>query len=107
MFCRASGLAVATTFTYSSVYDQLASVTDALNRTTRFDYDAKGNLVTATDPLNHTTTVTYNGAGQPATVTDALNNASQLTYDLGDLVSTTDPLGRTSKRASSTRPGAC
>lgn len=48
--------------------------------------------------LGHKTTLNYNAEGQPLTVTDPLNQVTQFSYDLGDLVSITDPLNRTTTR---------
>jgi YD repeat-containing protein len=86
--------AVTTTFTYEPTFSQLTSATDPLSHTTTLGYDIKGNLTSVTDPLTHTTTLASNPAGQPTTVTDALNQSAQLAYDFGDLISSTDPLGR-------------
>jgi RHS repeat-associated protein len=89
--------AVTTTKTYTSAFpsafQQIASVTDPLNHTTSFDYDASGNLTKMTDPLGHQITVTYNSAGQPLTITDPLNHTTTLTYDGTDLAAISDPLG--------------
>jgi RHS repeat-associated protein len=99
-------------------------VTDALGRTTSFDYDSLGNttrvtrldgtsnavtttfayggifgqLSSVTDPLNHQSTFAYNTFGQPSSMTDALSNSVQLGYFNGDLVTATDPLGNVSQR---------
>ena len=64
----------------------------------RFGYSPSGALTSVTDPLNHTTTITPHATGQPAAIQTPLNHTTQLTYDAGDLVATTDPLGRTTTR---------
>jgi RHS repeat-associated protein len=86
--------AATTQFTFEPTFNQVATVTDPLNRTTTYGYDARGALTSITDPLNHQTTLTYNAEGQPLTVTDPLNNTTTFSYELGNLVSITDPLGR-------------
>lgn len=84
-----------TTFTYEPFFNQVASVTNALNHTTTYNYDSKGNLISVTNPLNHTTTFAYNSAGQLVSITDPLQQTSQFIYDSGDLVQMKDPLNRT------------
>ena len=88
--------AVTTTFAHDAVFSQLTSVTDPLNHTTTLSYDAAGHLTAITDPLSHQTTFTSNDGGQPLTI--ANHETLTLTYDHGDLVSITDPLGRTVTR---------
>jgi RHS repeat-associated protein len=90
--------AVTTAFTYEPTFNQVATVTDPLSHTTTFGYDAQGNLTSLTNPLGQQTTLTYNTAGQPLTVTTPAGTTS-FAYDLGELVSTTDPTGRTASRA--------
>lgn len=86
--------AVTTQFTYTSDYNQLASVTDPLGHATNFSY-TNGCLTQITDPLGHSTTIQCNAAGQPATVKDALGNTVVFAYQGYDLQSITDPLNRT------------
>jgi YD repeat-containing protein len=50
-----------------------------------------------TDPLSHQTLLTYSPQGQPVTVTTPAGTTT-FSYDGGDLVSITDPLGRTTTR---------
>jgi RHS repeat-associated protein len=85
---------VTTQFTYTSAYNQLASVTDPLGHTTNFSY-TNGCLTQITDALGHNTAIQCNSAGQPTTVQDALGNTTSFTYQGYDLQSTTDPLNRT------------
>ncbi len=93
-----TGGAVTTTYTYESTFNQVASVTDPLNHTTTFAYDAEGNPTTVTNALGQPTTLTYNAAGQPITVTDPLSHTTQFEYSLGDLTAVTDPLGNRTTR---------
>ncbi len=86
--------AVTTQFTYTSAYNQLASVTDPLGHTTSFTY-TNGCLTQITDALSHNTTIQCNGAGQPTTVQDALGHTTTLAYQGYDLQSITDALNRT------------
>lgn len=87
------------TITYSYYADNsLKSVTDALGRTTSYDYDALGNRIRATQldgtPNAATATYTYEPLFQGiATVTDPLGHTSTFGYDAsGNLTSVTDPL---------------
>jgi RHS repeat-associated protein len=86
--------AVTTSFSYTSAYNQLASVTDPLGHTTNFSY-TNGCLTQITDALGHSSAIQCNGAGQPTVVQDALGNAFSFTYQGYDLQSITDPLNRT------------
>ncbi|ONA33550.1 hypothetical protein AQ878_20915 [Burkholderia pseudomallei] len=86
--------AVVTQFTYTSDYNQLASITDPLGHVTQFAY-TNGCLTQVTDPLGHGTTIQCNSAGQPTAIKDALNNTLSFAYQGYDLQSITDPLGRT------------
>ncbi|MBI2526322.1 MAG: RHS repeat protein [Candidatus Rokubacteria bacterium] len=92
-----TGDAVTTGFSYEPLFSQVASVTDPLGHTTTLAYDAAGNPTTITTPLGVATTLTYTAAGQPLTITTPAGT-TQLGYDGGDLVSITDPLGRTTTR---------
>jgi RHS repeat-associated protein len=74
------------------------TVTDPLNHTTIFGYDAKGNLTTITNALSKITTITVNLQGQPLTIKDPLNNITTFTYEVGDLVKIKDPLNRETQR---------
>jgi RHS repeat-associated protein len=86
--------------TYQYYSDNLAqSVTDALNRTTSFNYDANGNVTSVTQLAGTSNAVTstfaYGGPfGQISSATDPLGHSSTFTYDqLGNLTTATDPLG--------------
>ncbi|HZU32096.1 MAG TPA: Ig-like domain-containing protein, partial [Candidatus Angelobacter sp.] len=109
------------TITYSYYADNsLKSVTDALGRTTSYDYDALGNrirttqldgtanastttftyeplfqgMATVTDPLGHTSTFGYDASGNLTSVTDPLNHQNSLTYNAnGQVTEIADALG--------------
>jgi RHS repeat-associated protein len=97
------------TVTYAYYADNtLKSVTDALGRTTSFDYDSLGNTtrVTRLDGTSSavTSTFAYGGIfGQLSSVTDPLSHTSSFSYDgLGNLVTVTDPLNHQSTFAYNT-----
>ncbi|HEY2499110.1 MAG TPA: RHS repeat-associated core domain-containing protein [Candidatus Angelobacter sp.] len=111
------------TITYSYYADNsLKSVTDALGRTTSYDYDALGNrirttyldgtanasttsftyeplfqgMATVTDSLGHTSTFGYGGSGNLTSITDPLNHQTTLTYNAnGQIATITDALNNT------------
>ena len=64
--------------------------------TTRYEYDAHGQLTKATDANGHSTVnVEFAPTGSPAKITDALNNSSSYEYDeRGKVTKATDPLGK-------------
>jgi RHS repeat-associated protein len=80
------------------MFNQITSITDPLNHTTTFAYDALGRLTAITDPLSHRITFTYNVAGQPVSITNAANETVTLDYILGDLSKITDGLGNSTTR---------
>ncbi|WP_308142816.1 RHS repeat-associated core domain-containing protein [Burkholderia pseudomallei] len=86
--------AATTNFTYTSDYNQLASVTDPLGHTISLSY-TNGCLTQITDALGHSNAIQCNSAGQPTSIQDALGNTVTLAYQGYDLQSATDPLGRT------------
>lgn len=111
------------TITYSYYADNsLKSVTDALGRTTSYDYDALGNrirtthldgtanasttsftyeplfqgMATIADPLGHTSTFGYDASGNLTSVTDPLNHQTSLTYNAnGQIATIADALNNT------------
>ena len=94
---------------------RLASMTDAVGDTYRYDYDlaenktivtnpdggvvtvqndAKGLLLLRIDPLDHTTRFTYDSNRNKLTETNALQQTTNYTYDArGNTASLTDPAG--------------
>jgi RHS repeat-associated protein len=111
------------TTTYSYYADNsLKSVTDALGRTTSYDYDALGNrtrityldgtpsasttsftyepqfqgVAAVTDPLGNTSTFSYDGFGNLTSVADPLNHQTTMTYNAnGQIATVTDALNNT------------
>ncbi|WP_302179662.1 RHS repeat-associated core domain-containing protein, partial [Xanthomonas fragariae] len=81
-----------TTLVYNADGD-VASMTDPLNRTTRFGYTACC-LTSVTDPLGNVTNATCNAAGQRLTLTDALNHTTTFIWTGEDLTQISDPLER-------------
>jgi RHS repeat-associated protein len=77
----------------------VTSVTDALNRTTSYTFDALGNTTSITrlagTPNALTTTMTYEAKfSQMTSLTDALGHTRSYAHDpRGNLISSTDPLG--------------
>jgi len=90
--------AVTSQYTYTSDYNQLATVTDPLGHVTTYSY-TKGCLTQITDTLGHSGTIQCNGAGQPVAMTDALGHTTFLNYQGYDLQGVTDALGRTTAYA--------
>jgi RHS repeat-associated protein len=86
--------AITTHFTYTSTYNQLASVTDPLSNTTNFTY-TNGCLTQIMDALSHSTTIQCNTVGQPTAVQDALGHTALFAYQGYDLQSVTDAMDRT------------
>ena len=84
--------AVTTRFTYEPRFNQVATVTDAMNHTRTMGYDSNGRMTTVADGLNNITTFTYNVAGQLLTVKDPMENVWTYEYAAGTLVKTIDPL---------------
>ena len=82
------------TTTWTTDFNQPATVTDALGHTTSFTYDALGRLTEARDPLGNLTRFEHNASGQVTRILDPRGQATDLGYDLFDLRSVTDPLGR-------------
>ncbi|MEA5115465.1 MAG: RHS repeat-associated core domain-containing protein, partial [Geobacteraceae bacterium] len=80
-------------------YDELerrTATTDALGRTTRFDYDAFGLLLSATDHAGRVTGYRYDNKGLLNRVEHADGRKSTWEFDQrNNLVSTTDPDGST------------
>ena len=73
-----------------------SSITDALNRSTYFQYDDYGNAIAITDPLQHTTYSEYDGF-LLVSETDPLDHSRYYEYnnDYGLLIAQTDAGGNT------------
>lgn len=70
-------------------------VTDHLNHTWKFQYDALGRTVAVIDPAGHTVSRTFDGNGNIASFTDAKGASWSYQYDGdGRLVRETNPLGQ-------------
>jgi RHS repeat-associated protein len=67
------------------------SITDPLNRTTHYTYDANENMLTMKDPLQNITTYTYDFNGNQTSVLDPLQHKSTKTYNqYAELLTATD-----------------
>ena len=94
--------AVTTSFTYSSSYNLLASVTDPLGHSrTYLRPEPTEVAVAVTDANNLTYNFQYNPQGEVTSVTDPLGLATQINYDLGDVASVTFPVGDPLQRTTS------
>jgi len=71
----------------------LATVTDALNRKTSFDYTGRC-LTKATNALGKSASFRCNAAGQVLSATDPLQHSVYFEYDGNELTKVTDHLGR-------------
>jgi RHS repeat-associated protein len=83
-----------TSWTHEPLFQQVATTTDPLGRTTTFAYDAAGQLTGVTNPLSQQWTVALTHEGQVASVTDPLTHSAQYEYAFGDLTGVTNALGR-------------
>jgi RHS repeat-associated protein len=109
--------------TRDSTTNLLTSATDALNRTTAYEYDTAGNrtkvthmagtpeatitqytyignnqIASITDPLGRTTQFTYDAKGNLTKATDANNNSTTYVYNTaGQLAQITNALGKTTR----------
>ncbi|WCM96123.1 DUF6531 domain-containing protein [Acidovorax sp. GBBC 1281] len=74
------------------------ATTDALGRTTRYEFDHLGNLRAATDAAGATTRLRYNALSLPTEIIDALGHVWKNDYDArGDLREHTDALGHATR----------
>lgn len=102
LLAKTDALGNKTTYTYNNA-GQIATVVAARGNasgaipadfTTRYAYDAAGNLRTITDPLSQVTTRSYDRNNRLTSVTDPRGNATSTTYDAdGNVASTTDAAG--------------
>lgn len=96
---RAAGTPLAQTTTYDrNSSGQVLSVTDPLNRTTSFTYDASGNPLTITRMAGTaeavTRSFTWSDSNLLLSGTDELGHTTRLTYSDGCISSITDALGK-------------
>jgi RHS repeat-associated protein len=87
----------ATTSTRDSATNQLLASTDALDRRTRYTYDAAGNVTQRLDTLNQPWIYTYHPTfNQVTSTTDPLGNRTTFEYDAqGNLIAIIDPVENT------------
>jgi RHS repeat-associated protein len=80
---------------------QVVAIHDPLNRKTRFEYDAAGNVTQITDPEGNIRRFEYEPTFDRLTrFTNPLGNITTFTYDArGNLTSITDPLGQVTQIA--------
>lgn len=72
----------------------LLADSDIDGRTSRYTYDAVGNLASSADAAGNTTHIEYNDNNQPVCVTDPMGHVTRRSYDAaGRLASVTDALG--------------
>ena len=83
---------------YEPGTSRLIEATDPLGHTTKYEYGQSGELLKRTDPLGHEVTFEYNVDGQPTAITNAEGETTKLAYEGGDLVSTANALGNTTRR---------
>jgi RHS repeat-associated protein len=82
-----------TTFAYT---EGQVSVTDGMDDTTKYFYDARGLLVKIEDPLGNSTEFAFDKHFDLVQATNALGQTYTYTHDAaGNLLTATDPLGHT------------
>jgi RHS repeat-associated protein len=98
-------VAQTTSYTYgdASHPGDVTAVTDPDGGTSHIAYDTNGDLVSVADPVGDTTTFAHDGVGRPTSVVSPNGNetggtpsasTTSYTYDaVGNVVTTTDPLG--------------
>jgi YD repeat-containing protein len=83
-----------------NIYDAKGYLTQSTVNgiTTKYTYDAKGNLATKTDANGHVTKYSDYISGKPKTVTDPMGSITKYTYDYrGEVLTETDPKGKVTK----------
>jgi YD repeat-containing protein len=74
--------------------DLVSSITNALGQATRFDYDARGNLVTLISPGNDSTHIYYDSLSRPIAISDPLKKVVRTNYDsIGRIIARVNPKG--------------
>jgi RHS repeat-associated protein len=104
----AHGNSATTTYIHDPATLAVTDVTDPMDRTAHYDYDAAGNLTSVTEPSGDKTTATYDALGDVTAITDALGSTTSLTYSsTGDLLSRTVPTaaGAATQKADHTANG--
>ncbi len=91
-----------TEWDYDPKWNKVTEIRRSLDASTKVTVQRRtyhpttGNLATSTDANNRTTSYAYNPKGQIETITDARAKVTRFAYNtLGDLVAITDPLGNT------------
>ncbi len=82
--------------TYTPKYNLLVSRREEFypQRTTNYEYDAKGNLTVLIDPMGNRTGYTYDLSGNLTKVTDSLGRDTTFVYDsYGNILQKVDALG--------------
>jgi RHS repeat-associated protein len=76
---------------------KVSSITNPANNVTSFTYDANFNLLSAADPLGHVTRYSYDSNGNVTAIQDAAAGTTLAIYDpiFNQPTSVTNPLGRT------------
>lgn len=80
--------------TYGGPEGAVDSVTDALGKTTRFEFDNKGNVNKVVDPTGRSTSMTWDDQGNMTASTDGAGNKTTYEWANGQVESVTDPEGR-------------
>lgn len=80
--------------TYGGPDGAMDSVTDALGRTTRYEFDNNGNVDKVTDPTDRSEQMQWDDQGHLTATIDGAGNQTNFEWRDGQLESVTDPEGR-------------
>lgn len=81
---------------YDPNFNRPKTLTNPLNRSVQFDYNAKGDLIQVRDPLNSMLTLSHDAFGHIVSAKDPLGGTTSIAYDSnGAPIAVTDELGRT------------